>query len=893
MNKLLIVTAIVLVAIVPVKALPVISKDSKQIYCNGNSLNIIELYEKEIVSGKADPALILADIHHIQQVAGVSKTVLLLKELIRSADTDAEKLYVQDIVTLIDELHQKDATKGNNRWDIYDNIKEKMPQSIAALQCTNNPYFLSGKNKVRVFQYQNGFIPVKQFTQEYNATGLCSGSFKASVPVTLRIYSNMDYVCYINGKKICVNALTDKKKLVRMFHIESEGGFTVALYYKLAEDMFLKIQFYDDTDQSIHLPDTENSYYHDVQWYETYYEYENQLLTQYNKQRSNDPAFKLALFYESLQSYEALKYYKEALHSYNELAACRFLSLLMKYKYENKVLGYELVMQSLLKNNEKFRSVLWQSYYDYIYLKKSFDANQGHYLPLLIYLLYREKDVLINKRANLESLLKEYPYSNDLAYIVAQITAYHDIEKAISILESIPDPDDKVTALLIQYYEQNEQFGSIVSVVEHNNESRFFDKYIHALVALKRYNDAKSVLFKRIARGFDSHAYALLATIADLEESDGSMYRKKHEVIVSDIPWHSDYLKNAFDDYVYQNVFSRLAFETIQGKTNGLLYSCYALRFINNTAYCSIYDLYYTGSSSQVNDYAFGSDVTITGCTIYLVSENGKIEKKKIKYLNNSLQRGIKACFDKNLNSYALVELSFIINKGIPVVHIQQNYNLSQFDMDIVVMGSQVEPVIVSELQGNVTKEEHGIQHIRFNAYELSAHNNRNFMIMALTSENLIEWINEESLHFKIADYFLTETELNGKTFEEIISELMGKLKQYTINPTPYRATSLLQFSRSGKGTQLDAILYLRYMLAKNGIMSYIAFGCSHSSRFIDKKNKDNRLYFDTVLLYIPLSNEKGIWLTCNATYPSSDKIDIDNILLVVGDEIILKSKNK
>jgi hypothetical protein len=889
MNKLLIVTAIVLVAIVPVKALPVISEDSKQIYCNGNSLTIIEQYEKEIASGKAYPALILADINHIRQVAGIRKTLLLLKELIRSADTDAERLYVQDIVNFIDELNQKDTTKGSNRWYIYDNIKEKMPKSITALQCTNSPFFLSDKNKIRVSQYQNGFIPVEQFTQDYNTTGLCSGSFNASVPVTLRIYSNMDYVCYINGKKICVNALTDKKKLVRMFHIESEGGFTVALYYKPVENMFLKIQFYDDTNQIIHLPDTENSFYHDVQWYESYYEYENQLLMQYNKQRSNNATFELALFYESLQSHEALKYYKEALQPYNEFVACRFLSLLMEYK--NKLSGHELVMHSILKNNEKFSSVLWQNYYDFIYKKKSFDTTQVYYLPLLIYLLYREEDVLINKRANLESLPERYPFSNDLAYIVAKITAYHDITKAISLLESIPQPDDNVIALLIQCYEQNDQFDSIVSIVEHNNANRYFDNYIHALMALKRYDDAKSALFKKIAQGFDSHAYALLATIADLEESDGGMYRQKHEAIVSGILWHGDYLKNAFEDYVHKTVFSRLAFETIQRKTSGLLYSCYALRIINATVYCSIYDLYFVGSLSQINNYAFSKDVTITGCTLYLVSENGKIEKKKINYIHNSLQKGIKACFEESLNSYALIELSFIINKEIPIVHIQQNYNISQFDMDIVVMDSQGKLTLISEMQRKVTKEEHGIQHIRFNAYELSAHTNRNFTVMALTSENLTQWINVESARFKIVDYFVTETGLNGKTVEAMVAELMGKLKQYTINPNPYTSTSLLQFVSSRKGTQLDAILYSRYMLAKNGIMSYIAFGCSSSNRCTDKFNKDNGLYFDTVMLYIPLTTEKGIWLTCDGTYPSSDKFDIDNILLVVGDEIILKSK--
>ncbi len=112
------------------------------------------------------------------------------------------------------------------------------------------------------------------------------------------------------------------------------------------------------------------------------------------------------------------------------------------------------------------------------------------------------------------------------------------------------------------------------------------------------------------------------------------------------------------------------------------------------------------------------------------------MKKKEINYIQNSLQKGIKACCEENLNSYALIELSFIINKEIPIIRIQQNYNLSQFDMDIVYLDSQGKLILVTEMKGKVTKEEHGIQHIRFNAYELSAHTNRKFTVMALTSEN-------------------------------------------------------------------------------------------------------------------------------------------------------------
>ncbi|MGQ9842401.1 MAG: hypothetical protein ACUVRK_02455 [Spirochaetota bacterium] len=892
MNKVLKAIAFLVMAIAPANALSRITDDNMRIYCNGNSLQIIEQYEKEIVSGKTHPALILADMHHILQIVGINKTLLLFKELTRNATTDAEKLYVQDIVQLLEELNLNDTTKSNTRWDIYDNSKERMPKSIPALQCNNSPCFLSDKNKLRVAQYQNGFIPVQQYTQDYMKIGLCSSSFKVDAPVTLAIYSNMDYVCYINGKKICVNAITDKKKLVRMFHIEPEGGFTVAIYYQPVEDMFLKVQFYDDDNQIVRLPNMENSFFHTIQWYESYYAYEKQLLTQYNTQRSAEALLQLALFYESLQSTEALKYYKEALqsnHSNNEFMACRLLSLLLKY--QNQLKGTELIMNDILKSNERYTSTLWHYYYHYIYNKQSLDITQINYLPLLIYLLDQEKKELIHKKVNCAPLLEQYPLSNAIRYSIAEMTAQYDIKKAIEILESISQPNDKEMVLLLQYYEQDQQFDKIVSILERNTVDKYFDTYIQALIALKRYNDAKSALFKRIAQGFDSQAYTLLATIAELEDSDGSMYRQKHEVIVSGIPWHSDYMKDAFDNYVHNTVFSRLAFETIHPSTAGLLNTCYALRIIDTNAYCSIYDLYYINSVTLVNYYAFSTDVTITGCTIYLVDEQGEIEKKKITCLHNSLQKEIEKCFKENLNKYALIEISFIVQKDIPVVHIQQNYNRSQFDMDIIVMHPLALPYVVSAIQGSVSKGDQSSKHVKFTANELSAHNDRDFIVMAIMPEDIVEWINEQNVRFKIADYLVTDTELHSTTIEDNALEITNKLKQYTIIQNPYTATSLIQFISRGNGTMLDALLYARYKLAKNGIMSYIAVGCSHSEKTTQSNN--NGLYFDTVLLYIPLTAEKGIWLTWDGTYTSLDEITVDTVFLIVGDEVIQKTKKK
>lgn len=891
MNKILIVllnTLILSIAPLPVHAL--VSDEIQHVYCAGNSLKIVEEYENEILSGSACTSLILADLNTILQINGPDKTISLLKELTRSAVTDAEKVYVQDVVRLFEELHRKDMPKGSNIWDIYDNTKERIPKSIVALQYSNNTFFLSGKNKISVIDYRNGFIPVQQYTQDFNSIGLCSGSFKADKPVIISIYSNMEYVCYINGKKVCVNASTDKKRLIRMFHVTPDDGFTVAVYYKPAEDMFLKINFNDDNYHSMDLADTENTYFHDVQWYESFYEYENLLRSKYSIKRSADTTLQLALFYESLQSLEALKYYNEALRldNKNEYITCRYVSLLLGNK---NIPGSELLIDDVFKKNTTYTSALWKYFNDCIRHTQPGDIMQVYYLPMLLYILKYQKEELLRKKINIEILLNRYPHSNDLRYIVADVISQYDIQKAITFLEAIQEPGDKEIGLLLQMYEQERLYEKIVSLLKESTTDRYFYEYIHTLIALKRYNDAKRELFKKIAQGFDTQVYSLLAMIADLEDSDGSMYRQKHEVIVSGIPFHKDYMKIYFDDYVQKTVFSRLAFETIQTNTDGLRYSCYALRFIDNSVYCYLYDIYYVNDTRQINEYAFGKDIKITQCNVYTVNENDAIEKKVISYPHNQLQQRLKDYLKNNLYRYALVEIAFQSSKSIPVMHIQQNYALSQFDMDIIAMNPEAQSCVLSEIKGDVVIGEHNLSHHRFTNYELSTQLQRDFFVMALTPESLIEWSNEQQALFKRADYLVSDTQLNSKTIEDSAKELVQKIQLFTIYKHPYTATSLIELTGCKKGTLLDAMLYARYMLAKNGIMSYIGFGCSDVCG--DKLNIPNTLCFDTVLLYVPLTAEKGIWLTGDGTYPTLDEAHINNVFLIVGDEIIQKSVKK
>jgi len=159
---------------------------------------------------------------------------------------------------------------------------------------------------------------------------------------------------------------------------------------------------------------------------------------------------------------------------------------------------------------------------------------------------------------------------------------------------------------------------------------------------------------------------------------------------------------------------------------------------------------------------------------------------------------------------------------------------------------------------------------------------------MAIQPQALITWIEEQNALFKRGIELLDIKEIQGNSIDEAIHEVLQELQTYTIADNVYGITSIVQWTLLHKGTQLDAMLYARYLLAKKGIISCIALGDSHK-KIVAKKNN---LYFDTVFLYIPLTPDKGIWLTYKNSYPSSEVLNISNILLIVGGEIISKQSN-
>ena len=159
---------------------------------------------------------------------------------------------------------------------------------------------------------------------------------------------------------------------------------------------------------------------------------------------------------------------------------------------------------------------------------------------------------------------------------------------------------------------------------------------------------------------------------------------------------------------------------------------------------------------------------------------------------------------------------------------------------------------------------------------------------MAIEPQALIEWFEEQNAQFKLGIELLDIKEIQSNSIDEAIHEVLQELQTYTIADNAYSITSIVQWTLLHKGTQLDAMLYARYLLAKRGIISCIALGDS-KKRIVAEKNN---LYFDTVLLYIPLTPDKGVWLTYKNAYPSTEAPNISNILLIVGGEIISKQSN-
>lgn len=883
-----IVLSLYIVAIVTVDASSdIIGHDTVTMYCSGDSQALAEQYVNGAQNLTIPNLLILADSEHIQQIIGIEKTIELLELLSTNAQSPYEKMFINDIADISKERFYKNDVKGNQRWYIYDNSKEPMPKSVISFQTQLDTLILPDKNKIAVMQSCAGYIPVKQYTQILHATGLCSASFELHKPVSMYVFSNMEYAIFINGTKVCVNTTPTVKKDARIIHIEPQEGFSIAIYYKPDNDMYLKILFRDETNATMQLPATDTMYYNPVNCYEIFYEYQNQLLSNYMSNHSPDNALQLALFSESIHSTEAFKYYHQALRSHNDFISYRLCSLLLRYSraFPDSI----LLLRTNVQKNIQPQTVLGGYFYDMLYSPESMNIAEIQWLPILIQTLYMQKEELINKKADLDFLLKRFPQSHELVFTIASIYSSYDNHKATTILETYKNLNDRELTLLIHCYTENKQFEKIVTILAGVREHTFFYDYINALIALGKYGEAKSALFKTIAQGFDTEAYALLATIAQLEGYDASMYSQKHHAIVNSLVVHPDYMKATFDDYVHNYFFKQLAYEIINHTTNKLMYSCYAVRMVHDALYCTIYDAYHCTDISVFNTYQFSHDTENISYTLYAYNNEGKMKSYTFYPGNYTIQQKIQEYLHDSHCEFFVIAISFRLRKNIDIMHIQQNYKQSPFTLDIIVLSPESDVTIAGTMRLNeITTNVRYIHHYTCNSNELLSPSNREFVIMAIQPQALIAWIEEQNALFKRGIELLDIKEIQGNSIDEAIHEVLQELQTYTIADNVYGITSIVQWTLLHKGTQLDAMLYARYLLAKKGIISCIALGDSHK-KIVAKKNN---LYFDTVFLYIPLTPDKGIWLTYKNSYPSSEVLNISNILLIVGGEIISKQSN-
>ena len=878
----------IIVAIVTVDAsADIIDHDTVTMYCSGDSQALVKQYIQGVQNLTIPSLLILADSEHIQQIMGIEKTIALLELLATNAQSPYEKMFINDIADISRERFNKNNIKGNQRWYIYDNSKEPMPRSMVSFQTQLDTLILPDKNKIAVMQSCAGYIPVEQYTQILHATGLCSTSFELHKPVSMYVFSNMEYAIFINGTKVCVNAATTVKKEIRIIHIEPIDGFSIAVYYKPDNDMYLKILFRDKTNATMQLRSTDTMYYNPVNCYEIFYEYQNQLLSNYMSNHSPDNALQLALFSETIHSTEAFKYYNQALRSHKDYITYRLCSLLLRYSLEFS--DNTLLLRTIVQKNVQPQTVLGGYFYDILYSPESMNIAEIQWLPILIQTLYMQKEELINKKADLDFLLKRFPQSRELTFTIASIYSFYDKRKAITILETYKNLNDMELTLLLHCYNENKQYEKIAAILSDVKDHKFFYDYIYALIALGRYGEAKSALFKTIAQGFDTEAYKLLATIAQLEGYDDSMYSQKHNAIVNSLVVHPDYMKATFDDYVKKYFFTQLAYEIINNTRNKLMYSCYAVRMVHDALYCTIFDAYHFTDISVLNNYQFSHGTEIISYTLYAYNNRGKMQSYTFYPGNHTIQQKIQEYLNDSHCELVVMETSFLLQKNINIMHILQNYNQSPFDCDIIVLSPDADVTVAGTMNlTKITNNDSYIHHYTCNSNELSAHDNREFVIMAIEPQALIEWFEEQNALFKRGIELLDIKEIQSNSIDEAIHEVLQELQTYTIADNAYSITSIVQWTLLHKGTQLDAMLYARYLLAKRGIISCIALGDS-KKRIVAKKNN---LYFDTVFLYIPLTPDKGIWLTYKNAYPSTEAPNISNILLIVGGEIISKQSN-
>ena len=737
----------------------------------------------------------------------------------------------------------------------------------------------------------------------------------APYPFKIRIYSRAHYRLFINGREAICNSEGGTFRSCRIVRV-SGGGEPASLLVKIENSSTadMRIIVTDDSDAILGAENCvpRQAVFSDIEFCETL-DYPAPALIESANRGGNDDYFRLGNYFSELESREAVTFYKKAAGNGNPLYLYFLAQSLIDASHgdasSSEYLEGWRIFQEVAAKNMAFVPARFRNFQKLIERKnlrgavlegRAMRGIAGGCLPFR-----RDYTALLGQAGYEKEFLDEvkwfqrdFPASSEPVLVRAEYYAQKNPERAAALYETILSGrfDGEIADELVALYRESEKNDAIIKIADKfNSDGRYSLDLIDAMIRKGAIDDAKREIFKNLAIRGDPAMYCRL----------GDIYRKTgHDPVME---WRramklapSDFTTGDLLDYILagkiENPFARerekiddsmfkWPVEREKEVSSRVLHRAIIIHLNEDggsRAFCE--DVLYIGDSKGVEkwgDYRtlFQGELCPLRTRVY--RPDGSY------YDSYSLQKIDRADYINlsSLKDNSIVHVAYIVNnpfamQGDPALFSVPLTRVQDYDEPVDYFSLQVaapagmsvtiygNPDADMSVRGDGDRKIYTMRLVNLPALRRERNSGssgncpRQFAVTTMAArEDFIAWYN--GLLRGRAD--LRSDDIGAVCTGSSVDDVIQSVYEYVsrdidLRPNvlyyPEKAATTL-YNRSG--TPEDKTVLAKSILEARGIRSYIAF--ARRNDMPDPGAFTAPSTFTNILLYVPISTERGAWL--------------------------------
>lgn len=750
--------------------------------------------------------------------------------------------------------------------------------------------------------------------------------------IKLRVYSRAPYALFINGKTALINKKGDLFRSCRVLRVmESESVTVMMKVYQCPEWSFrILVTGEDDTPADVrHKPGGTNF---EERAFQEVLDFPHGAFSSRSSHDRADGLFKLGIYFDELESREALNCYAESI-SIHESALVRYFLAQSMIEHGGGRMDSALSMEGWRQmrrvyngnpylvpaQHMRIRYLLGQRQWsEALRLGVDLTSRAPAYLPLrrdmgeLLGSLGYEREF----NQEVESFRKLFPRSSIPLRITAEYHMRKNVKRAVQIYEELlkKEYNQKDLGRLVALLTQQEQYDRALRVIDlYDRGDSLRDEYANILILSGRYEEAKRFLFSDLVKKESPHFYLRLGLISYLQNEDPSMnWRRMLRLFPSDFSTGDllaslvkGRIDNPFDAYRSERGENYLSSWSLNPSISGEASSRVVYRgriFILNHdggSRAFFEDVIYIHDQKGIDkwgEYRAELPGEITPLRIRVYGADGNYnDSYKIYEVNNHWYVNL-----PSVEKGSLIHIAYYLDNpftlpgksnffSVPFMRIQDfeepldNFVLRVIaprDMEVSFSTGLVDSPALEKTEENsvYTARARNLPAVRREAFSGDAMNRMPFFAAStfLNLKDFARWYNgllaeEDVFHLDAPEVI---KRCRGKTVRETLHHVYAYISREidSLGTVLYYPACASDTFYRKQGTAEDRVILAKAILNALGIRSYIAFARGSDVPGLDGFVSPD--VFTHIMLYIPVTVREGVWLDFNRRYNSFGMVD-------------------